>query len=68
MSECDEKLAYTVMEAGKLIGLSRSSAYQAARAGELPTVRIGGRLFVPRATFHKMFGDEGALAISKSAA
>jgi excisionase family DNA binding protein len=37
-----------VEEAAKLIGISRSSAYEAARNGELPTVRFGRRLRVPR--------------------
>ena len=39
----------TVEEAGRLLRISRQSAYQAARAGELPTIRIGRRLLVPRA-------------------
>lgn len=39
----------TVEEAGQLLRISRQSAYQAARTGELPTIRIGRRLLVPRA-------------------
>ena len=37
----------SVPEAGKLLGLSRGSAYQAARRGDLPTLRVGRRLLVP---------------------
>jgi excisionase family DNA binding protein len=44
-----QRLTYTVEEAGQLLGIGRGSAYQAARAGELPTVRLGRRLLVPRA-------------------
>jgi excisionase family DNA binding protein len=44
-----EPLTYTVEEAGRLLGIGRGLAYQAARAGELPTVRLGRRLLVPRA-------------------
>lgn len=36
----------TVAEAGRLLHLSRSAAYRAAGAGELPTVRVAGRLRV----------------------
>ena len=43
-----DKLTYTVEEAGKVLGLSRPSAYAAAASGELPTIRIGRRLLVPR--------------------
>ncbi len=39
----------TVMEAGRILGISRGCAYEAARLGQIPTVRIGRRLLVPRA-------------------
>ena len=37
----------TVAEAGELLGLSRSAAYRAADAGQLPTLRFGRKLRVP---------------------
>ncbi|MGI8876141.1 MAG: helix-turn-helix domain-containing protein [Egibacteraceae bacterium] len=37
----------TIEEAGELLGISRRSAYRAAAAGELPTLRLGRRLLVP---------------------
>jgi excisionase family DNA binding protein len=37
----------TVTDAAKLLGISRTAAYQAARRGELPTRRLGHRLVVP---------------------
>jgi hypothetical protein len=38
----------SVPEAGrKYFGLSRNSAYEAARRGDLPTIRIGRLLRVP---------------------
>ncbi len=45
----EEPVVYTVEQAGKILHLSRGSAYQAAATGELPTIRIGRRLLVPRA-------------------
>jgi excisionase family DNA binding protein len=48
---------YTVEEAAKLLRISRGSAYAAARAGELPTVRIGKRLLVPRARLEELLGE-----------
>jgi excisionase family DNA binding protein len=50
----DDLLAYTVPEAGRLLGLSRNSAYDAARNKKLPCVRIGGRLIVPRAALMRL--------------
>jgi excisionase family DNA binding protein len=48
----------TVEQAGKLLGISRSSAYRAADAGQLPAIviRIGSRLLVPLARLHALFG------------
>ncbi len=43
-----ERLAYTVEEAARLLGISRTSAYLAAQRGELPSVLIGRRRLVPR--------------------
>lgn len=37
----------SVQEAAALIGIGRTAAYEAARRGELPTRRLGRRLFVP---------------------
>ncbi len=39
----------TVPEAGSLLGISRGSAYEAARTGQIPALRIGARLVVPTA-------------------
>lgn len=45
-----ERLTVSVEEAGAMLGISRGSAYEAARRGDLPGVlRIGRRLVVSRA-------------------
>lgn len=49
-----ERLVYTVPEAGRLLGLSRNAAYAAAQRGDIPTIRIGRLLLVPKARFHRM--------------
>lgn len=54
-----EKLVYDVPEAGKLLGMGRSAAYEAARRGDFPTIKIGGRYKVPKAAFHKMLESSG---------
>lgn len=54
------KLTYSVPEAGALIGLSRNAAYEAAARGDLPILKIGGRIFVPRAALHQMLEAVGA--------
>jgi excisionase family DNA binding protein len=46
----------TVEEAGRLLGLGRSAAYEAVARGELPTIRFGRRLLVPTARVLAMLG------------
>lgn len=46
----------SVDEAGKVLGLSRDSAYKAASTGELPTLRFGRRIVVPTARLLEMLG------------
>jgi len=43
-----ERVALSVEEAGALLGISRDLAYDLVARGELPSVRLGRRLVVPR--------------------
>lgn len=47
----------TVEEAAPILGIGRASAYKAAQAGELPTLRIGRRLLVPVAKLRQILGE-----------
>jgi len=49
-----------IVEAAKVLGISRNAAYAAAKNGELPTVRIGRRLLVPKAALERLLGETGA--------
>ena len=44
--------------ATKALGVSRNSAYAAAKSGELPNLRMGRTIRVPTATLRKMLGME----------
>jgi excisionase family DNA binding protein len=58
-TESAECRTLTILEAAKLLGIGRGSAYEAARRGELPAVRLGRRLVVPRARLEEMLGERG---------
>ncbi len=54
MAHDENRLTYTVAEAGQLLGISRGSAYEGAKSGEIPVLKIGGRLLVPKAALDRM--------------
>ncbi len=55
----DERRVLTVPEAGKLHGIGRNSAYEAAGNGEIPVVRIGKRLLVPVVALDRLLDEAG---------
>jgi excisionase family DNA binding protein len=56
----DGRSTLTIEEVGEILGLSRPSAYAAANRGDLPVVRVGRRLIVPRHALEKMLDGRGA--------
>lgn len=53
--------------AGMALNLSRNSAYEAAKRGDIPTIRIGGAIRVPTAALRKMLGMEPTPAAAPAA-
>ena len=48
------RLTVTVVEAGRLLGLSRNSVYEAVRRGDIPSISIGRRRLIPRGSLERM--------------
>jgi excisionase family DNA binding protein len=46
----------SIEEAALILGISRSAAYRAAKAGQLVTFRVGRRRLVPTAPLLRMLG------------
>ena len=51
----EERPTLRVEEVAKILGIGRSTAYEAVGRGEIPTIRIGRRLLVPSAALHTLF-------------
>ena len=49
----EDRLVFTVEEAAQLLGISRSFAYEAVQRGEIPSMRIGRRILVPKAALQR---------------
>ena len=47
----------SLVEAGKYLGIGRSTAYELARQGKLPVLRLGKKLRVPKIALYKMLAD-----------
>ena len=43
-----DRLVFTVAEAAELLGVSRAFAYELAARGDLPVLRLGRRIVVPK--------------------
>lgn len=53
-------LTYSILEAARLLGLGRTAAYNAVQTGDLPTVRFGGLLRVPKAALERLLTNPPA--------
>jgi excisionase family DNA binding protein len=51
-----DRLALTVTEAASVLGISRALAYELVARGELPSIRLGRRLVVPKVALLEMLG------------
>jgi excisionase family DNA binding protein len=47
-----DKLAYSVPELAKALGISKPTAYSLATSGIIPSIRIGKRIICPCASVH----------------
>jgi predicted DNA-binding transcriptional regulator AlpA len=52
---------YSIEETAVILGLSRASAYNYAKTGILPVIRLGKRLIVPAAAIERMLTAEAAV-------
>jgi len=61
MMESPKTRTISVPEAGEILGIGRNAAYDAAKAGQIPTIRIGRLLRVPVNALERMLeqGDRG---------
>jgi hypothetical protein len=62
----DQPKTISVPAAGKMyFGLGRNGSYEAAKRGELPTIKIGSRLRVPLVALDRMLAEAGSGAQAK---
>ncbi|MCB1489833.1 MAG: helix-turn-helix domain-containing protein [Bauldia sp.] len=47
-----------VDEAAEVLGIGRNAAYEAVSRGEIPSIRLGNRILIPRQAIDRMLGLE----------
>lgn len=43
-----DQLTVSVTEAARLLGIGRGTAYECVRTGEIPSIRLGRRIVIPK--------------------
>ncbi len=51
-----QKLVYTVYELAAQLGISRPSAFKAVNNGDIPAIRIGRRILIPKGVVERLMG------------
>ncbi len=60
-----ERSTLNVVEAASLLGISKNLAYEAVARGEIPCIRVGKRLLIPRAALERLLAQAGTDAVDK---
>ena len=60
------RLTLTIEEAANLLGIGRQLAYDKVKTGEIPVLKIGRRLLVPRAALEKLLNEPKPLNLTPS--
>ena len=52
-----DKMALSVPEAAKLLGIGKNLAYEAVQRGEIPSIKVGSRLLIPRVALERLLAE-----------
>ena len=53
-----EPQVYTAREVGKIMKLGKNSVYLGMKTGDIPSIKVNGRLLIPKAALDKMLSGE----------
>jgi excisionase family DNA binding protein len=56
-----ERMTYTIVEAARLLGVGKTTLYEAVRLGEVPAIRVRGRMLIARPVLAELLGFDPPL-------
>ena len=60
-----DKMALSVPEAAKLLGIGKNLAYEAVQRGEIPSIKVGSRLLIPRVALERLLAEANGRASNR---
>lgn len=60
----ENKLTLSIEEAAKVLGIGRNLCYDRVKTGEIPVIKIGRRLLVPRRALEKLLEEPKPLNLT----
>ena len=55
-----KRATLSVEETAEVLGIGRNSAYEGVRTGQIPSIRIGKRILVPRIALERILENAGS--------
>jgi len=59
-----ERLTLSIVETARLLGISKNLCYSRVKAGEIPVIKIGKRLLVPKKSLEKLLSEPQPLNLA----
>ena len=62
----EDKLTLSIEEAAKVLGIGRNLCYERVKTGEIPVIKIGRRLVVPKKALEKLLEEPQPLTLTRA--
>jgi len=62
MGGAHTRQTYNIEEVARILGIGRNQTYEAVRTGQIPSIKIGKRLLVPRAALDRLLDQADTAA------
>jgi len=61
-----KSLVFSVSEVARLLGVSKNTVYETTHTGQIPSIKWGRRILIPRVALMKMLDEAGNAKINEA--